>query len=184
MKREDSETRVDDSQYQPPLATAAENKPEPPGIVIEAAVQMSKLSPCRSKRGSVIFRGDDLVAQGYNFKPRGFDCDGSIECKATCRVGAIHAEQFALLVAGLKAVDAEMLHVKTVAGRLVPSGGPSCPQCSKLALAVGVKAMWLYHADGWRRYETTEWHRLSLEAERQPAGESRRTVNAEARADG
>lgn len=137
---------------------------EPPAHLITLAIEASVCSPCRSKRGAVIFRGPDLVAWGYNDKPHGFACDGSVSCKATCRAEAIHAEQQALLSAGRKANGAEMLHVKTVDGELVPSGGPSCVQCSKLGLIAGIQAMWLFHDDGWRRYDTTEWHRLSLEA--------------------
>jgi hypothetical protein len=45
---------------------------------------------------------------------------------------------------------------------LVPSGGPSCAQCSKLALAAGIVGVWLYHENGWRRYGAGEFHRLSL----------------------
>ena len=135
---------------------------QPHQYFVDLAIQVSTWSPCRSKRGCVIFSGDDVVTHGHNYKPQGFECDGSATCKATCRLEAIHAEQHALLYAGIQARGAEMLHVKSVDGKLVPSGGPSCPQCSKLALAAGIRAMWLYHTDGWRRYETAEWHRLSL----------------------
>jgi hypothetical protein len=56
------------------------------------------------------------------------------------------------------------LHVKTVNGELVPSGGPSCVQCSKLALVCGIAGFWLYHEEGWRRYPMQEFHQLSIEA--------------------
>ncbi len=149
----------------PRTADGRETPQEPPEHLVKLAIECSTCSPCRSKRGSVIFHGDDVVGHGYNFKPRGFDCDGTAACKATCRTEAIHAEQFALLAVGAyKSAGCEILHVKTVDGELVPSGGPSCAQCSKLALASGIKAMWLYHEDGWRRYPADEWHRLSLAA--------------------
>jgi deoxycytidylate deaminase len=112
----------------------------------------------------VLFRGDDIAAHGYNYKPRGFDCDGSVACKATCRVEAIHAEQQALLSLGRHTNGTDMLHVKTVDGRLVASGGPSCVECSKLVLIAGVTFVWLYHVDGWRRYEASEFHRLSVDS--------------------
>ena len=142
--------------------TASDGAAIPPAHIVDLAIEVSTWSPCRSKRGVVIFNGENVVSHGYNYKPRGFDCDGSAACKATCRDEAVHAEQQALLVVGRKASGADMLHVKTVDGRLVPSGGPSCVQCSKLAAVVGIAAVWLYHADGWRRYEMSEFHKLSL----------------------
>lgn len=137
-------------------------KAEPPQRFIDTAVELSTMSPCRSKRGVVIFRENLRIASGYNFKPRGFDCDGTEACKATCRAEAVHAEQMALLKAGLHAQQCDLLHVKSVGGQLVPSGGPSCVQCSKLALASGIAGVWLFHSDGWRRYEIAEFHQLSL----------------------
>lgn len=142
---------------------------QPPKHVVDFAVEVSAWSPCRSKRGVVIFDGDDILTHGYNYKPGGFDCDGSDACKATCREEAVHAEQQALLARGPKVVrGSEMLHVKTVNGALVASGGPSCVQCSKLALVCGIAGVWLFHEDGWRRYPMVEFHHLSLAA--WPAG--------------
>ena len=142
----------------------AARETEPPARHVTRAVEMSMCSPCRSKRGVAIFRGETPIASGYNFKPRGFDCDGTEACKSSCRDEAVHAEQFALLRAGRLAEGADMLHVKTVDGALVPSGGPSCVQCSKLALAAGIAGVWLFHEDGWRRYPIVEFHRRSLAA--------------------
>lgn len=138
---------------------------QPPKHIIRFAVEASKCSPCRSKRGVAIFRGDALMNTGHNYKPRPFVCDGSAACKATCRGEAIHAEQHALLISGSYfAQDSEMLHVKTVDGELVPSGGPSCVECSKLMTAAGISAMWLYHEHGWQRYDIETFHRESLKA--------------------
>ena len=58
----------------------------------------------------------------------------------------------------------EALHVKAVNGALVPSGGPSCVQCSKMLLVCGVAGIWLYHADGWQRYKASDFHARSLGA--------------------
>ena len=77
--------------------------------LIQYAVEQSMLSPCRSKRGVVIFNGPDVVSMGYNQKPRGFECDGSDRCKSTCRNEAIHAEQVALLAAGTKARGCDLV---------------------------------------------------------------------------
>ena len=100
----------------------------PPPFMVQFAVEASKCSPCRSKRGVAIFYRDRLIERGFNYKPRSVACDGSAACKATCRTEAIHAEQQALLLAGRMSIGAELLHVKTVEGQLVASGGPSCVQ--------------------------------------------------------
>ncbi len=143
----------------PPLAEALDG---PPQHIVDLAVEVSGWSPCRSKRGVVIFSDGNVIISGYNYKPRGFECDGSETCKATCRSEAVHAEQQALLSAGSRSHASEMIHVKTVEGKIVASGGPSCVECSKLALAAGIAWVWLYHEDGWRRYSGHEFHRLSL----------------------
>lgn len=137
---------------------------QPPQHVIDFSIEVAQWSPCQSKRGVVIFSGDDILGHGYNYKPRGFDCDGSDTCKATCRAEAIHAEQQALLGFRNKAQGADMLHVKSVNGVLAASGGPSCVQCSKLAVVCGIANFWLFHESGWRRYEMAEFHRLSIGA--------------------
>jgi deoxycytidylate deaminase len=141
----------------------------PPAHLIDLAVEVSQWSPCRSKRGVVIFNHDDVVSHGHNYKPAGFECDGTETCKATCRNEAIHAEQDALLAASNRARGAAMLHVKTINGQLVTSGGPSCVQCSKLAVAAGIVAVWLFHDNGWRRYVAREFHQQSLVANKETA---------------
>lgn len=135
----------------------------PPLSAIHRAILESGFSVCRSRRGAAIFEGDQVIATGHNRKPEGFHCDGSLTCKATCGREAIHAEQDAILKVGLhRVMGCEMLHVKTVDGELVTSGPPSCVECSKLIVFANLSAMWLFHADGWRRYEAAEFHRLSM----------------------
>jgi deoxycytidylate deaminase len=135
----------------------------PPPDIVAAAMRAAAHSPCRSKRGAAAFTGNGLIATGFNYRPDG--CPGTAKCKATCRLTAVHAEQDAILQAGPMALHAaEMLHVKSVDGVLVPSGGPSCVSCSKVILHANMAAVWLYHEDGWRRYQAHEFHRLSLAA--------------------
>jgi deoxycytidylate deaminase len=145
------------------------SQPTPPAHIVELAVQVAGWSPCRSKRGVVIFdRDGNFITNGHNHKPQGFACDGSEACKATCRRDAIHAEQYALLKAGTEARGAELLHVKAVDGQLVPSGGPSCVECSKLAIAAGITGVWLYHVHGWQRYPIVNFHNESLASQPTP----------------
>lgn len=136
---------------------------EPPAYAIDAAVTASYRSPCRSKRGVSIWRESGLISSGFNDVVLPFRCAGDAACKATCAERAVHAEQLALLRAHRSLDDAQMLHVKTVDGLLVPSGSPSCVQCSKLIVASGLLFMWLFHEDGWRRYDATLFHKLSVE---------------------
>lgn len=170
---EESRGDAGQSQTGRPTGSTASGIQPPPAHIIELAVGVSTHSPCQSKRGAVIFKGDDIIAHGFNYKPSAFACDGSDACKATCREEAIHAEQQALFVAGHDAQGSEMLHVKTINGRLVPSGGPSCVQCSKLSLVAGVERFWLYEECGWVRYKMDLFHQLSISAGLPSAGESK-----------
>jgi deoxycytidylate deaminase len=139
----------------------------PPVLVVERAIMEAAQSPCQSKRGAAIFKPEDggaLVSVGYNHQVEPFVCDGSDKCKSHCRQTAIHAEQSALVSAGTHVYGLEMLHVKVVDGRLVPSGVPSCVACSKLIVSSGLQAMWLYQHDGWRRYGAEDFHLRSVAA--------------------
>ncbi len=138
-------------------------------------------SPCaKSRRGVVIFcRHLGLLAVGRNHPPEGFACDGSDECRASCNKLCVHAEADALahLARALQArrdefsalgdavgeMRPEMLHVKVVDGEAVPSGPPSCWQCSRHVVNFGIEAFWLLHEDGLRRYAPDEFHALTLE---------------------
>lgn len=138
---------------------------------VALAVEAAGSSTCRSQRGAVAFSGREnetreLVAVGFNQQPGG-PCDGSERCKATCRREAVHAEQ-ALILSGVDLAlggSVEVIHVKAIDGALVVSGPPDCIECAKLLRFAGVVAVWLYHADRWRRYPIEEFHRLSIAGE-------------------
>ena len=171
------EDRWHDTTQTPSVATAPQEADEnPPAGVIAIACEQAAFSPCRSKRGAVVFSqanvGVVIHGRGHNRKPEGFSCDGSAECKESCRIEAVHAEQRALLNAGWSADGADLMHVKVVDRALVESGGPSCVECSKLALAAGITGVWLYHGLGWKRYKTAEFHALSLAARLTPEAQA------------
>ncbi len=138
---------------------------EHPEAALQLATKMAMLSSCvKSKRGAVIWHPHrEVVAIGWNRQPGTYACDGSAQCREHCGKLCVHAETSVLLKAGLSAKDASMLHVKAVDGVAVPSGPPSCWQCSRLILAAGIETMWLFHDAGLRAYSAEEFHRLTLE---------------------
>lgn len=135
---------------------------------LAAAIEIAKVSPCaKSNRGVVIFhRRDGILASGHNHPPSPFRCDGSGDCREFCNQLCVHAELAALhdlrfnLVSRVR--DLEMLHVKVINGVAVPSGPPSCWQCSREILAARVCTMWLLHDEGLRSYSSEEFHEKTL----------------------
>ena len=89
-----------------------------------------------------------------------------------CSKICVHAEQAALLDAGIdlhtRRGECEVAHLKVVDGEPVPSGPPSCVECSKLMLTAGIAAVWLLHESPeggppqWRRYDADDFHRRTL----------------------
>ena len=139
-----------------------------PEDALAAAVQAGCQSPCvKSKRGVVLWTPDQgLVEIGWNHPPTGFSCHGTQSCRKACGKVSVHAEMDALIKAGraeIPVVGMEMLHVKVVDGEAVPSGPPSCVDCSKHILEAGLAGMWLLHEEGLKRYTASDFHRLTLE---------------------
>lgn len=120
-------------------------------------------SPCQSKRGVVIWDDEcGYIAQGWNHLPLPFIYDSSKKCKASCNMTVIHAEQHAILRARQHLDGMHMIHVKSVDEKAVYSDKPTCVQCSKLILEVGIATMTLYTINGLRMYTAEEFHRQSL----------------------
>jgi deoxycytidylate deaminase len=151
-----------------------------PNTALKLATLAGASSPCaKSKRGVVIFHPCQPLHfhPGVNHPPAPFICDGSPACRAACRDVAVHAEAAAILsarAAGVKFAEGwELLHVKVVDGKAVPSGSPSCIRCSALILEAGVRRVWLLHENGLRSYDPVEFHRLSLEHHGLPAARAK-----------
>jgi deoxycytidylate deaminase len=146
-----------------------------PAYVFDAALKAANSSPCaKSKRGAVVWEPlwGKILGVGHNAPPKPLQCDGSEECRASCGKVCVHAEMSALLAAGLpgSGYALDVVHLKTVDGLPVPSGPPSCWQCSRNMAVAGVEGVWLLHKDGWRRYEALEFHRLTLRHHGLPGG--------------
>ena len=148
----------------------AENtmKGSPRQDLVEAAVAVAQHSMCaKSKRGVAIvaMRGASTgIVAASNSPPPPYQCDGSPQCAQHCRRLAVHAEQRALLrFPATHYAGAELLHVKVNNGLAVPSGDPSCYECSKLILDAGIARVWLLRVPGWRPYTAVAFHALSLQ---------------------
>jgi deoxycytidylate deaminase len=139
------------------------------------AVRVAMRSPCaKSKRGVLVVSMAErdypscLVGVGHNAQPDPYACDSSDACRAACGKLCVHAEAAALRDAGGLARRCHLIHVKAVDGMAVPSGPPSCWQCSREILSAGISTVWLLHESGWTPYPAAEFHRLTLEHERLP----------------
>lgn len=134
------------------------------------AVAFGRKSPCaKSKRGVVIFDPHlGLVCGGFNHPPTGFSCDESDACRAACGKLCLHAEAEALrrIPADSARYRLQLLHIKVVDGDPVPSGPPSCWQCSKEIVASGIGLVWLWHDDDgdpyFRPYSPSDFHAMTL----------------------
>jgi hypothetical protein len=128
----------------------------PPDFAIRAAVEAGKRSPCaKSKRGAAVFNPEDpdpfVFGVGWNAQPEPFACTGSEACRASCGKLCVHAEARAIRGLGSAIALArrlELVHAKVVDGGLVGGGGPSCWQCSREVLDVGLAGVWLYEDVG------------------------------------
>lgn len=129
------------------------------------AITEASRSPCaKSQRGVVIFNEEGLLAKGFNHPPPPFACGRDDGCREQCNRVCVHAEQAALVqYQGDGGPRPSMIHVEAVEGDAVPSGGPSCWQCSRLILLVPrLVGIWLLHEDGLRLYDPLTFHRETL----------------------
>lgn len=164
----------------------------PPDIAIAKALEAATRSPChKSKRGVCAFVehgfGFSSLALGFNGPPGDLTCDGSPACRESCGKRCVHAEMRAIRpLMGHSNLDrVQLVHVKAVDGKLVAGGGPSCWQCSREILDVGIGGVWLFErtlrdnegdnglplsavaiedAPAWRYYSADDFHRATLEA--------------------
>lgn len=129
---------------------------------LEIAIETARKSPCmKSKRGVVLWNPRGGTWTAYNSPPKPFKCEETDRCRRICGKVAVHAEARVLLQSH-HTPDMQMLHVKVVDGEAVPSGPPSCWQCSRLIVESGIRGVWLLHEDGLRFYTSVEFHDLTL----------------------
>lgn len=139
----------------------------PPQTCIDFAIETAEQSPCKkSKRGAVLFFSKVGIPIGgaFNGPPPGYECLGNLDCRQACAKRCMHAEERIFIKADprIDMAQCEMLHVKVESGLLVSSGPPSCWQCSRTMVNVGLYGMWLFHKGGWKRYTAKEFNDLTL----------------------
>lgn len=156
-------------------------KTQPDDCHIHHALKVASRSPCRSKRGVVLFNASTGAhrGEGYNGPP-GDTCPGREVCAGTCGQRSVHAEMRALRDAeGYRRYHEtgpyDLLHVELAAdGGVVACSGPSCITCAREILDVGfVGGVWLYELSDWlgvrmppghwRRYTAADFYRVTLE---------------------
>jgi len=127
---------------------------EPDQFMIDHALRVAAGSPCRSKRGVVLYdmQTGAFRGAGYNGPPRDAPCPGRAVCAGICGQRSVHAETRALRAGevyrtlGHPPGPYDLIHVELAAdGGVVACDGPSCWQCAREVLDVGfVGGVWLY----------------------------------------
>lgn len=134
---------------------------------LEIAAELSLKSLCsKSKRGVIIWNPHYLEwAGGWNAPPDTFTCQENEICRQNCGRLCVHAEQMAIINAAEARIagSLELLHIKTVDERAVPSDKPSCLECSKLIMNnTSIKAVWLMHETGLTAYSPRQFHEQTI----------------------
>lgn len=146
---------------------------------IDEMILEGSRGPCaKSKRVSAIISSsletyDGISSYPYiiavNTPPGKFTCMNNELCRVNCNKVCVHAEENVILQAfkyrTIEVMGGACLHLKIVGGKAVASGNPSCISCSRKILQAGLKYMYLFHENGWKRYEAEEFHQLSLESQ-------------------
>lgn len=145
----------------------------------ERAIAIAQMSTCaKSKRGAIMAHPDThTIFEAFNGPPRTFECTRDTECWSSCNRVAVHAEERLLLTPGARAYapGSHIVHarVNSETGDLLPSGCPSCWQCSRMIVECEVGWVWLYHDDGeWTPYQAAAFHELTLKFKNLPVRRS------------
>lgn len=129
----------------------------------------------RSKCGSVIVKGNEIIGRGYNSPPLGLEsqrrCSNSkkdYDLKVTDKTCCVHAEQRAIMDAlrtNPENIFGSRLYFIRVdeEGNPKRAGNPYCTICSKMALDAGIAEFVLWHEEGICVYDTEEYNLRSFE---------------------
>jgi hypothetical protein len=126
------------------------------------------------------FNGPPMTLAIGGARPAWATCDGSEACRRDCGRRCVHAEVRAVMALleedRAMAPHLHMVHVKIPAHGEempprpdglsdhagLPSGGPSCIDCSKFLLDACFGGIWLYESRGWRYYTAAAFHHATV----------------------
>ncbi|MFH1787538.1 MAG: deaminase [archaeon] len=144
-------------------------------IYFNHAIEESKKATClRSKCGAVIVKGKKIIGRGFNSPPGNLESQRRCSIKkneypekTTDKTCCVHAEQRAVIDA-LKNNLAKIIGSRLYFVRLnkndefMFAGNPYCTICSKFVLDSGIKEFALWHKEGIRVYNSTEYNDISF----------------------
>ena len=111
--------------------------------IIEQATNTAYQSPCRkSKRGVVIFKGNQVLGAGFNSPTLPRRCFGEL-CAEVCNFYTIHAERNAVhdaLARGSDLAESSILHIRIKEGefgwQVTPADKTTCDDCVPYLLRI------------------------------------------------
>lgn len=141
---------------------------------IDDASKMAVNSSCfRSKCGSLIVKGKEVIGSGFNSPPLDKKIDKCLKDDLPINFKSdknccIHAEQRAIMEAlqnnANKLKGSRLYFIRLDAsGAKEPAGRPYCTICSKMALESGIAEFVLWHNTGICVYDTDEYNRISFQ---------------------
>ena len=143
--------------------------------ILEETAQLAQQASClRSRCGSIIVCGTEIIGRGVNTPAGGTEAQRrcthdktAYHAKVTDKTCCVHAEQRAIMDAlrthPEKLVGARLLFVRLASdGTVARAGAPYCTICSKMALDVGINEFVLWHEQGIMVYDTQEYNALSF----------------------
>lgn len=145
-----------------------------PGSMIELnalrehMVSEARISSCfNDKRAAAMLSPDgELLSIAFNGPPGELDCSRTTSCRAACARACMHAEARAIVAAPAESRrGADLVHVRLDTGpeswgtqlKVAASREPRCLDCARFVIEYGIAAVWLHHADGWRRWPALEF---------------------------
>lgn len=144
-------------------------------VILEETAQLAQQASClRSRCGSMILCGTEVIGRGVNTPPGESEAQRrcthektSYHPRVTDKTCCIHAEQRAIMDAlrthPEKLVGARLVFARLASdGTVARAGAPYCTICSKMALDVGIKEFVLWHEEGITVYDTQEYNTLSF----------------------
>ena len=141
----------------------------------EAAKTALNSTCLKSRCGSIIVKGNEIIGSGFNSPPKNLESQRrcgqdkqKLHAKVTDKTCCMHAEERAIIDALIKnagkILESRLYFARLdKEGNLAKAGKPYCTICSKLALDVGISEFILWHENGICVYNTEEYNKISYQ---------------------